>query len=251
MITLGVDLSAQPKATACCALVWESEAAEVLRLESGFDDAALVQLVEELQPAKVAIDAPFGWPLEFTRTITEFTATGRWRHDADRRPLLFRATDLFVREVTGADPLSVSSNLLAICAMRCARLLNLLNGDRPLDRTGASLLVEVYPAAALRQWGLDPRGYKGAKPERKQKRRTLVERLVGETAAWLRLDDTGIERLSSSDHLLDALIAAIVARAAALGQTLPIPPGHREAAAAEGWIHIPVGRPLRELDLAR
>jgi Protein of unknown function (DUF429) len=79
-----------------------------------------------------------------------------------------------VREETGVDPLSVSSNLLAICAMRCAHLLVELAGEGALDRTGAGLVAEVYPAAALRQWGLDPRGYKGTKPEKVAKRQELV-----------------------------------------------------------------------------
>lgn len=157
---------------------------------------------------------------------------------------LSRSLEVVVREVTGTDPLSVSSNLLAICAMRCARLLTHLTDRRPLDRTGAGRLVEVYPASALRQWGLDPRGYKGTKPERVERRRDLVWAFTSATADWLELDIETAERLGSSDHHLDALVSAVVGRAVELGLTQPIPAEHAEAASAEGWIHLPVRQPL-------
>jgi hypothetical protein len=242
--TIGIDLSAQPRETACCVLEWNASRARVVHLAGGFDNAAVLDLLERWQPTKVAIDSPFGWPLEFTRTIAAFTESGEWPDTDDRRPLLFRTTDLVVREVTGTDPLSVSSNLLAICAMRCARLLTQLAEGQALDRTGAGRLVEVYPAAALRQWGLDPRGYKGAKVEKVERRRELVLAFASATAAWLELDAQTVELLQASDHYLDALVSAVVGRAVEIGLTEPIPTEHAEAASAEGWIHLPVRQPL-------
>jgi hypothetical protein len=48
--------------------------------------------------------------------------------------------------------------------------------------------------------------------------------------------------------LLDALISALVARAAACGYTaLPSPGSEAAAAASEGWIHLPTTR--ESLDL--
>src|SRR5207253_2236918 len=69
--------------------------------------------------------------------------------------LRFRATDFAVHERTGRWPLSVSSDLIAVPALRAARLFG------AHDRSGAGVLVEVYPAAALRIWGFSTRGYKG------------------------------------------------------------------------------------------
>src|SRR5437879_3961538 len=46
-------------------------------------------------------------------------------------------------------------------ALRCAVLLAKLDASgRPVDRSGAGAVVEVYPAASLRGWGLRHRGYK-------------------------------------------------------------------------------------------
>ena len=42
-----------------------------------------------------------------------------------------------------------------------------------------------------------------------------------------------------SHDVFDAVIAAMTARAAALGQTIPLPADDLTAATAEGWIAIP------------
>jgi hypothetical protein len=160
---------------------------------------------------------------------------------------LLRTTDLAVTAIAGGrPPLSVSADKIAVCAMRCAELLNALARDGAIDRTGKGVAIEVYPAAALRQWGLDATRYKGNKPEQQRKRRQLIETITQATSAWLELDAEELALLAASDHLLDALVSAIVARAAAIGVTLPIPDDVQVVAATEGWIHLPIRQPLVE-----
>jgi hypothetical protein len=66
-----------------------------------------------------------------------------------------------VREQAGLVPLSVSADRIAHVALRCAVLLAELDASgRPVDRSGSGHVVEVYPAASLRRWGLDHPGYK-------------------------------------------------------------------------------------------
>jgi hypothetical protein len=241
--TIGVDLSAQPKGTAACVIEWTSPA-RVTHLSVGADNRTLVDLIEAQRPTKVAIDAPFGWPAPFVSALVDFTRSGAWPTARERRPLLLRTTDIAVKAETGTDPLSVSSDRIAICAMRCAELLVEIGGDGGLDRAGAGLVVEVYPAAALRQWGFDPRGYKGSKPEKVEKRHQLVHDLAATTSEWLEVSDEQRVFLGASDHPLDALVSALVGRAVELGRTLPIPDEHRAVAESEGWIHLPVRQPL-------
>lgn len=244
--TIGIDLSAQPKETAACVIEWGGDFARITHLSVGADNRTLLDLIDAHEPAKVAIDAPFGWPAPFLSALIDFTSSGRWPPGSERRPLLLRTTDLAVRDETGTDPLSVSSNLLAICAMRCAELLVELAGEGDLDRTGGGLVLEVYPAAALRQWGFDPRGYKGSKPEKVEKRHQLVESLAAATSQWLELPEEQRVLLAASDHLFDALVSALVGRAVELGRTLPVPDEHRALAASEGWIHLPKRQPLSQ-----
>lgn len=116
------------------------------------------------------IDAPFGWPAEFLEAITQWATQGAWaKRDRDR--LRFRETDRFVQR-TARLPLSVSSDRIAVPAMRCASLLTALGERRAgaggsIDRSGDDRVVEVYPGAALVQWSdeaadihLDPYRYK-------------------------------------------------------------------------------------------
>jgi hypothetical protein len=55
-------------------------------------------------------------------------------------------------------------------------------------------------------------------------------------------------RVTASDHLLDALICALLGQASVLGRVEPIPLELRELARAEGWIHLPQRQPLVEFE---
>jgi hypothetical protein len=249
--TLGIDLSAQPKETAACVLEWSVSTCSMTHLSAGLDNDALLHLVDRHAPAKVGIDAPFGWPVPFVEAVADYAASGRWPAPATtRRPLLLRTTDLaVVANAGGRPPLSVSADKIAVCAMRCAEILTALASDHAtIDRTGGGVAIEVYPAAALRQWGFEPSGYKGTKPEQREKRRQLAQAIVDATMGWLDLDPEGVSSIAASDHLLDALVSALVARAAAVGLTLPIPEDARAVAAIEGWIHLPPRQPLGSFD---
>jgi hypothetical protein len=177
---------------------WGEAPAELRSVALGLDDEALLELIAAHEPTKVAIDAPFGWPAPFVSAISSYAGGARWS-TTDTRPLRLRATDLNVIEQTGQQPLSVSSDRIAVTAMRCAGLLTRVAGEGPeLDRSGGGLVVEVYPAAALRRWGYDPRGYKGAKPEQLAKRTQLVEAIVTASASWLALAEDEQARVTAN-----------------------------------------------------
>ncbi|WP_370356127.1 DUF429 domain-containing protein [Catenulispora sp. EB89] len=104
---------------------------------------------------------------------------------------------------------------------------------RPVDRTGAGPVVEVYPAGARAVWGLEAvrstDAVLGAMPR-------------------LRFEPGAREGYESNEHAFDALVAALVARAVALALTTP-PQGieQNEAATVEGWIHLPLPGSLDSL----
>ena len=188
-ITIGVDLAAQPRETAACTIRWDPPLATVGYLAVGLSRCRLLALVEKEKPEKVAIDAPFGWPVPFVKAVADYEATGRWT-GSEVPTLRLRATDRAVIAATGQQPLSVSSDRIAITAMRCARLLtSLSDAGYPVSRDGAGLAAEVYPAAALRSWGFDPKGYKGPKPEQVAKRASLIEQFASRSRSWLALDN--------------------------------------------------------------
>lgn len=151
-----------------------------------------------------------------------------------------------MKEVTGRDPLSPSTGWLIWPTMRCARLLAGLSAEgTAVDRSGAGRVMEVYPAAALYRWKLspaqsaeDPGSYKGPGEDRLVRRKRVVQLLAERTESWLDVASHR-ERFEQSDDEFDALICALLARAAEVGRTEPIPEARQQAARSEGWIHLP------------
>lgn len=194
---------------------------------------------------KAGIDAPFGWPEEFVNALTDYHWNERWPSGMDnpRTPFYWRETDRWVRANYRKTPLSVSSDKIAIVAMRCAVLLDDLMakcGPDAVDRTVEGVVCEVYPDPALRHWtaghdrGLRGREtYKGklAANRRRELLQIIQERLfLGDPAGVLGL-------CIEQDHAFDALLGALVARAAFLGLTERAPLDERIS--REGWIHLP------------
>ncbi|GAA1892140.1 DUF429 domain-containing protein [Williamsia serinedens] len=246
MRTLGVDLAAEPTKSALAVLRWRSGRAEVERITLGATDSDIVAAAAGCE--RVGIDAPFGWPDRFVRFVVAHHELGDpdtsvAEADRDlpaasdtrgaRAGLVRRVTDDVVRERTRLIPLSVSADLIAHVAMRCVGLLRALGVTDRVDGP----VVEAYPAAALRVWGLDHRGYKG--PAKAMVLDGLVDELLSR-APWLQLS-VSEAAVRGSDDVFDAVIAACIARAAALGRT-HLPDGETAVIARrEGWIHLPSG----------
>ena len=236
MSVLGIDLAAGAKKTYACVL--DTQGGRLRgELFAGCDDARLLGLADGRD--KIAIDAPFGWPRAFVDALVAHRGFEAWPAPDDGPPetfragLSFRATDRVVMQTRR--PLSVSTDKLGVTAMRCAHLLHRWSRlGHDVDRTGRGRFVEVYPAGALVRWGLTASGYKsdGA----------VLRALLAAVTEAVPLDLPEADRAlcSSVDDAFDALIAALVARAALLGLTDPPPPAVREQAAEEGWIHLPL-----------
>jgi predicted nuclease with RNAse H fold len=246
--TLGIDLAAQPANTGVCAIEWEAGHPVVSEIRSGLDDAMLLEQIAGAD--KVGIDAPFGWPDEFVDAVAAHRDRRGWPgsdqdQDVYRFHLSFRATDRRLMEGGARRPLSVSTDLIAVVAMRCAYLLDRLAArGEPVDRAGSGKVIETYPAPALAAWGLSAAGYKSKVGASRLP--SLLDR-VEEGLGGIEMS-TAQRTLASSDHnCFDALVSALVARAAALLLT-QAPESEQEAdrAVREGWIHLPTN-PLGDL----
>ena len=241
--TLGVDLAAQPENTAYCLIEWVKPKARIIELRCGADDATLLEMFGRSD--KVGIDAPFGWPTAFAAAVYAHQRRNVWPA-VGTASLRYRVTDHIVRERIKRWPLSVSSDLIGVTAMRAARLLS-ENGQ--IDRSGRGRFVEVYPAAALHIWGFPSTGYK--KKPGEEKRRVLTRRLITATKTWLDWPVDAQRTCKKSDDALDAVVAALIARAAATDQIEPIPHEHVATAKREGWIALPRDGSLARLAQTR
>lgn len=245
MRTLGVDLAAEAATTAIATIDWSPAGAAVHHVRVSVEDDVLVDAVRGA--TRTGIDCPLGWPEEFVTFLTAF-ATGTLAAPVStgkawRRRLAYRRTDEVVRERLGLVPLSVAADRIAHPALRCAGVLARLAAlGTPVQRDGSGAVVEAYPAGSLKCWGLPHRRYKGT--ANAAARNALVDALLA-AAPWL--DLAGFEPLCrASDHALDAVVAGLTARAAALGRTHPPAADEAAAALAEGWIALPTG-PLEDL----
>jgi predicted nuclease with RNAse H fold len=242
MKTLGVDLASADTTTAACLVDWNGCSPLIEGVyERNVSDEMIVELARGADVT--GVDAPFGWPRPFADAITSYAAGHPWPRE---RPvgLWLRLTDMRTQAVSGGrPPLSVSSDRIARPAERAARLLTLLGEEeRAARRDGSDDVIEVYPAGALRCWGIDASGYKHPTAS------SIRDRIVTEISDGLALTMSGPQRqvLAATDHALDALVAALVARAFSLRRVVGPTNDERSIALVEGWIYLPSG-PLAEL----
>ncbi len=239
MITLGIDLAAQPRDTATCVVTW-GERVVIDIPSTNADDVRLATLIGNAD--RVGIDVPFGWPLPFVDALSGYYEGRAWRAGHGDAVQL-RKTDQVVKRLTGKRPLSVSSDKIAITAMRAAHLFSAI--DPKMDRSGQGRLVEVYPAAALRSWGFPSDGYKGKYGQAVRER--LVQSFLQRTRRWVEVTREVRECCVRSDHAFDALVAAMVARAAHLRLVHQPDDADMELARVEGWIALPLTDSLDRL----
>ncbi|MHC3471331.1 DUF429 domain-containing protein [Streptomyces sp. 7R007] len=249
-MTVGVDLAASARRTAVCRLGWAADGSlSAVEFPVPDGDEALLDLVRAAD--KTGLDCPLGWPSSFVATVLAhhegrpLPSPARFGERADGRPgldaLRFRLTDDLTWKTTSTrPPLSVSTDLLGVVALRAARLLDALGASgTPVPRDGSGAVAEVYPAAALRLWGVRlGRSYKNGTAEARAVREEVLRPI--ETGLACPLPPSARSRcLDSHDHL-DAFVCALVARAVLVGDTRwPQTGDERAAARQEGWIHLP------------
>ena len=262
--TLGIDLASQSKNTALCVIAWHDDAtAEVRALARSdwhggpLDDERLSGAI--LDCGKAAIDAPLGWPAPFVEALAAHDRLDPWPSaiGGERRRFERRATDFFVHDQGCKLPLSVSTDRIAYCAMRCAVILGDLSRvlDRAeLARDGSGRVAEAYPDAALRRWlpelwaGAPKNSYKGVGDKAVERRELLLAGLLRGLGPAFTIAPEHQQACVASDDVLDALVCALLARAVQRGETLWPQAGEQtRLARTEGWIHLPADAHLSRL----
>lgn len=240
MIFSGIDLAADPSKTGAATLKTSRKGPMLIDVHLNTSDLHIINHV--LDADLTGIDAPLGWPRSFRRFINDHASgelVGQFVGTEERRELANRFTDLDVRRVAGVVPLPVAAERIAFPVMRWAGVEAQLRdelGSEAVRRDGLGRIAEVYPAAALKMWGLRHRGYKGESPAAQEARVEIVASLARE----LRLDWAGFEDAAIYNaDCLDAVIAALVASEISAGHCLPPPKEHASLVAEEGWIWIP------------
>lgn len=256
-LTFGIDLLATPARTAASLIRWtENGAGTVHFVALDFEDTDLFEHMVSPEVTRTAIAAPFGWPADFISEIIRYTDTGEWTvlpGSPQYQELRRRVTDRVI-ELLGVPSLAFSSERVVLSTMRCASLLSnywAFTGE-PADRTGRGRVLETCPNAALAQWRVhsmqdeqDPGPYIGTTPGAPRRRARIVKRIAQYGENWLELTEEIIAACEASEHCLNALICALVARAAEIGRLEDV--ADPDAARREGWIRVPTAEPLSVL----
>lgn len=237
MYCSGIDLAAAPANTGAATLEVTPRGLSLIDVTSGASDTDISARISNSDVT--GLDVPLGWPRAFRRFVEKHAARvleAREVGPSERRELANRYTDLRVREMVGAVPLPVAAERIAYPAMRWAGIEAQLRTMLPpgaLDRAESGRIAEVYPAAALKAWGLPHRGYKGVDS---QGRVAIMDSLADLFGL-----DLGGHRvlLESNADCLDAVIAAIVASEIRAGRCVPPPREYSELVAEEGWVWVP------------
>lgn len=244
MLTIGVDLAAEPKGTAVAGIDWVDERAKLVFLMLGAADEDIVDASSSAD--KIGIDCALGWPERFVDFVVNHRAfTHMVNHEFGamnwRKDLSYRETDKRVREVTGRWPLSVATDRLGVTALRCAGLLERLGAAGVvIDRAGFGGVVEVYPAGSLKIWGFDTAGYRASADSRS----ALLD-AISSKSPWIDFSEFR-EMMVESCDAFDAVIASLAARAAAIGSATMPSDDELAIARIEGWIALP-HRDINEL----
>lgn len=255
--TIGINLSAAAKFTTLIAIEWKDGGAWVSEAIVDLEDDELIGYLSSGD--YTGVYAPFGWPVAMVEAVSSYTNSDQWQR-ASRREFRHRKTEGFVHDVLQAEvdqelwPQSVSCDRLALQARRMAQLREQLFSEtgKRFDRAGGDHIIEVYPPGASLLWGMGNHlGNGNSKlPEVDDKPgKEFIERAEA-AAPWLQWKDGKRGICLKNDHTSDALLAALVARAAELNLTIPPENGEADLAPREGWMHLPSKDSLSALTTA-
>ena len=234
---VGIDCATDPKSVGLALGSFSSGGSAIDHVQMGSSKSLPVDVVTEwvedsTQPTLFALDAPLGWPAPLARALQNHVAGEML--EAKAHNLFRRATDRYVREITGKQSLDVGADRIARTAYAALKLIHdlrqRLNSPIPLawyPELSCHHAIEVYPAATLIAHGIETRGYKAANGWRERER--IVDAMRSRIGVDLEIP--GIKKRSDG---LDAVICVLAAVDFLSGRALP--PDAHSPVEKEGWI---------------
>jgi hypothetical protein len=251
MRVAGLDWGTQRAKRCIVVLERTSTALRVAEILDRPSDQALAAWLPSAGVEALAVDTPFGWPRVFADYVAQHTPSTTASPPTPSR-FRFRETDLAAKRAmhalgTAREPLSVSSNLIALSARAWAEVV-VTNGwaelvDLGLGAKARPKIIEVYPALSIVAFGLSAAGYKGKAMEGSAVRAARAKLVTGLLELFaLDLPDDEVF-IGGADEPVDALVAALTAlvfEGGAAGWDIARPPPDLiEAVRREGWIFYP------------
>jgi hypothetical protein len=214
MFIIGVDSSSQEEHTGLAFGSIDKGIISIDRVCMGVQDSIVDELahmiLEKSSPILIAIDSPLGWPAVLGAQISRHMAGVPLRGDS--KTLFYRHTDLIVKSEIGKLPLSVAADKIALVAKATLDHIHELRKKTkmriPIATTQGEIdetsIIEVYPAATLKQHGYPYSKYKT--PKNIALRREMVKQL----GTQINLGSVK-NYLIKNDNLVDAVICILAA----------------------------------------
>jgi hypothetical protein len=244
IVTVGVDMSTDPRKVGLVRLTWSGENASLEIVPVPELESLEVFLREQARcNALIAVDAPFGWPLGFGPWLTKLQSGPQPLppHEVEKGSpwagVAARRTDYAARRAAGMGGFNVSFDKFGATGARWAEIEYRLHQESvTIDRSGqAGRFFETWPAAAWRLWSGKTSRRSPTKYSRKDFGEVLLQFVnLSEVDEWAKLGD------SSLGHVKDALVCALVARELWDPSRRELNPEDSESARHEGWIHLPL-----------
>lgn len=250
--TVGIGWGSDSVSTRIVTLRWGTHAVTPgdVHLESA-DDQVVGHFLN-YPDAAVAVTVPLGWPLplvsflhqQSARVLPPIAAPGPpgppVSGDAVEhvvRPLMRRRCDDMVEALAHVPAPACGTEPTLTRALRFQHVLARYcpaHATAPRDGTG---LIEAHAEAALAAWGLPWRHLRAPGDQGQRARERTLAGLL--EPGWLDLGE--VQAAAAHDPAtLEALVAALVARAVRAGVTVPASAGpERELAEREGWTALP------------
>ena len=166
-VCLGIDMSTTPGHTALAAIATSpTRGSELVAAHPKVRHDQLLEVLSTWDYAVASVDVPFGWPDAFTSVVASHMqgplasvpapGTGE-AHSWRVRSVALRATDAFVYDLYGVRPMAIGFDKLGATAAAWALIESAL-GKQGISRSGKPRskrrIVETYPAAQLKAWGV-------------------------------------------------------------------------------------------------
>lgn len=238
MKIVGVDCATQKKKTGLSLATYEQGQCSLLEARTADGEKSVAEIIagwlKEDERFVLALDAPLGWPVRLGEQLHGHRAGEPIMEDPNR--LFRRMTDKFVREKIGKVPLDVGADRIARTAHTALALIGELREILGLKvgmawdplKIEQGAVIEIYPAATMKTYGIINSGYKDAGKEK------LRESILQELKKYVEIH-SGLETaLVTNADVLDSAFCVLAGMDFLDGRVhMPV---DSQLARSEGWI---------------
>lgn len=235
---IGIDCATEEKNIGLSIGVYSNNKIKVIDVKLGEKKNLISQIMEWINEKNnskilIAIDSPLGWPENLGKVLINHNAGIYIDEETD---IIFsRGTDRCVKKYS-KKPLDVGADKIARTAHKALAILNELRvkTKNPIELAWNSKqlndisVIEVYPAATLKQHGYKFNGYKGNKEKNLLNRKEILKSIKNDIEISNELN------IEQDDNTLDSVVCLIAAKDFIESNVFPVE--NLVEAKKEGWI---------------